>query len=345
MDFPVENLKNWFLQNKRELPWRYNPTPYGVWISEVMLQQTQVSVVTPYFLRWMELFPTVHDLAESSEEGVLKAWEGLGYYSRVKNLHQGAKKVVLDFQGKIPDNQKDLTTIKGLGSYTVAAILAFAFKQRSVPIDSNVARVICRYFQIEIPVESIEAKKLIEDKIHAFLPEKKPWVISEALIELGALICMKKPKCMLCPLRKGCLAFRHQNQDSLPKKKARAPTIYLNKHVGVIFFQDKVLLDKGGQKGRVLSDLFEFPSIEGPSDFSMHVAKELLENKYSLKLKAIAPLPRERQSYTRYQVSLFPYLFSCEQVDEGNLSLAWKKREDLFLLTFSSGHKRIMKAL
>ncbi len=348
MDFPVESLRKWFLENRRTLPWRGDPSPYEVWVSEVMLQQTQVVVVMPYFEQWMRLFPTISDLANSSPERVLKAWEGLGYYARAKNLHLGAKQIIESFGGELPDNPDALAKIKGLGPYTIAAILAFAFKKKIAPIDSNVSRLLCRFFCIDKPIENSETKRELDERAQSFLPQYEPWIISEALIEFGALICTKKPACNLCPIKKGCLAYRHQIQETLPRKKERPKTIFLFKHVGVIHFQGKVALQKGGESGKVLSDLYEFPSLEGPdAHLSMEEAKRLFAEKYSLSLREQNVLPKEKQSYTRYQLSLYPYLFECEEMPgiPDKAGFLWVKWEELHKFPFSSGHRRIFKYL
>lgn len=308
-----------------------------------MLQQTQVSVVIPYFEYWMRLFPTVFDLAKAPQEQVLKAWEGLGYYSRAKNLHVGAKRVVEEFNGVIPDDPEKLSSLKGLGPYTTAAILSFAYKQRRVTVDANVARVIARYSCIEKPLESSEVKKQIYQTIDQFLPSHEPWIVSEALIELGALHCTKNPECKSCPLKGGCQGLRLGKQKELPLKKAPPSTIYLFKHVAVISNRDRFLIQKGGEKGKVLHDLFEFPAFEGKDEpLSIEEAQSLFAQKTALSLKKGHMLPKQKQSYTRFQVSLYPYYF--ESREEENLEPSqWKTWEELQHLPFSSGHRRILR--
>src|ERR1700722_10190653 len=180
--FDIDSLKDWFVREKRDLPWRENPSPYAVWISEVMLQQTQASVVIPYFERWMARFPTVAVLAEASQGEVIKMWEGLGYYSRVRHLHQAAKDLMYRYAGDLPRTREGLEGIKGIGPYTRGAILSFAFHQKAAAVDGNVLRVLARYFAIEEEIE--KAKKSITELTESILPEEEPWIVMEGLIEL-----------------------------------------------------------------------------------------------------------------------------------------------------------------
>ena len=254
----MRDLHDWFGETQREFPWRVERTPYKVWVSEVMLQQTRASVAIPYFQRWLKLFPDVRSLANASPEQVIKAWEGLGYYSRARNLHAGAKQIMEQFGGKIPSNREALESIKGLGPYTVGAILSFGFHQRAPAVDGNVTRALSRYFLIEENVSKQKTKRLIEEKAAGILDEKEPWVTAEALIELGAMICLPKPQCAACPLRKNCRAFHEGRAESLPIKNREEKTTELWRAVILIIADGKVLLRKG-KAGKVMADLYEFP--------------------------------------------------------------------------------------
>lgn len=217
--FNQKALVEWFNKQKRPLPWRKNPSPYAVWVSEVMLQQTQVAVVIPYFQRWMERFPTIQALAESSIEDAIKQWEGLGYYARAKNLHAGAKQVVANFDGELPSKVEALSRIKGLGPYTVGAIRAFAFHERSAAVDGNVLRFLTRYFAIEEDIAKIGTQKKITALAESLLPEKEPWVFAEALIEFGATVCKKAPLCFECPLNKSCAGLKKWPDTNFTNQK------------------------------------------------------------------------------------------------------------------------------
>lgn len=335
LSFPSNHLKSWFQAVKRPLPWRQDPTPYRVWISEVMLQQTQVSVVIPYFERWMTFFPTVEALAKAPLEHVLKVWEGLGYYSRVRHVHEAARLLVAKYGGELPNDSHHLAQIKGLGPYTRGAILSFAFHQKAAALDGNVMRVLSRFFAIDEEIDLPATKKRLWSYSEAILPDEESWLVTEGLIELGALVCMKEPRCNECPLKHACLAFRHGLQKTLPKRRPRVQTTYLTRLVGVISHQDQFLVQKG-EKGRVMADLYEFPYVEYDTQESIvgHFEKKL-----GLPLHYTAPLHEEAHSFTRFQVKLLPHLMTAESLDSRYM---WKEREKLLDLPFSSGHRRIL---
>lgn len=324
----TEKLKLWFEKEKRNLPWRESQNPYHVWVSEIMLQQTQVAVVLPYFERWVQVFPTVQALAKAPIEQVIKLWEGLGYYSRARNLHAAAKVMVEKFGGNVPSDPEQLMEIKGIGPYTSGAILSFAFHQKAAAIDGNVTRVVARF-------TGIEEKKEITSWVEKTLPHDKPWVVMEGLIELGATICAKKPACTRCPIRKDCYAHRHQLTEMLPRKKERLKTIRLRRAVAVIVCQEHYLVKKVEQG--VMQDLFEFPYTETESS-----VKEVFEKELKLSLQHVRGLKKESHTFTRYRVELFPHLFETDQMDQRYL---WIQRQQLNTLPFSSGHRRILDGL
>ncbi len=339
-----ETLINWFEEEKRSLPWRDHPSPYVVWVSEVMLQQTQVSVVIPYFERWMRRFPTISDLASASLDEVIKLWEGLGYYSRARNLLEGAKTVCTRFGGELPESENELAAIKGLGPYTVGAIRSFAFHKRAVAVDGNVLRVASRYFQIEEDISKGSVVKKIRDTIEKALPEDKHWMVNEALIELGATVCIKKPNCQACPLKKNCLSFRNGLTDKLPFKSLKTTSIPLYRAVAVIC-KEQTYLVKREKNGKIMQDLHEFPYFEAEAtEVSINdISKEILKL-LGIKTNWIKPLATISHSFTKYRVKLEPHLFSTY----GNVSVEgyhWKSISELNQLAFSAGHRKILKEL
>ena len=340
----MKALIHWFLSTKRDLPWRDNPSPYAVWVSEVMLQQTQVSVVIPYFLRWMERYPTVEALAEASLDQVIKSWEGLGYYSRARNLHAGARYLVEHHAGQLPADRESLSKIKGLGDYTIGAILSFAFHQKVAAVDGNVVRVLSRYFLIEEDVCKAKTQRIIKDLAMEILPDITPWIHAEALIELGATICTKKAKCVECPLKSSCKAFSHAAVDRLPYKSVKIRVEYLFRAVPLIVSGNKILLRRA-EKGEIMSDLHEFPYFETEEKgiTSLALTKEIL-NKFNLHVKPVQSLAKVSHGFTRYQAALSPYLFSTPEtcfVD----GYQWVSLHNLNALPFSSGHRRILNIL
>ena len=322
-------LKEWFLQGKRSFPWRDNPTPYAVWISEVMLQQTRASVVVDYFERWMKLFPTIEALAQANLPEVIKAWEGLGYYSRARNIKYAAEMLVT--QGRtIPNTLPELLQIKGIGPYTAGAILSFAFHQKAAAIDGNVIRVVSRYF-------GQEDKKVLESNTLSLLPEEEPWITMEALIELGATVCLKNPLCHTCPLQKECFAYNHDMTAHIPKTKKQQQIIHIDKHVALILHQDEILLYIV-EEGKVLGGLAQFPSF--PISLSCSLEEEIAQH-LGLTVSWVEDLPQTWQSFTNNKETLFPCVFHSHAKKECN-GFMWVKFEQLETLSFTSGHKRIL---
>lgn len=334
----ILKLKRWFIESKRSLPWREDPTPYSVLISEIMLQQTQADTVVPYFSRWMLRFPTIESLAASSLDEVIKIWEGLGYYSRARNLHLAAKQIMAEYNGLVPDSEEALVKIKGIGPYTMGALLSFAFKQRKAAVDGNVIRVLTRCFAIPRDVSKGSTLKEIRVLAENLLPENEPWVVAEALIELGATICKKKPLCLSCPLKGQCASFAKGNPEQFPVKAAKTETISLTRSVAIIFSKNCILISRGS-KDSLMADLHEFPyfdSIENPQqiiqrDWAWNI--ELKERRAALK-----------QFFTRYRATLHPYIFASDQ--QKNIpGFFWIPVHEAHKLAFSSGHRKILLSL
>lgn len=220
-----KELLGWYETAKRDLPWRRHRNPYYIWVSEIMLQQTRVDTVIPYFQRFIERFPTIQALAEAPEEEVLKCWEGLGYYSRARNLQAAARQVMERHDGIVPDNKKDVSALKGVGPYTSGAILSIAYNQPEPAVDGNVMRVLSRYFLIEEDIMKIGTRTLMEDLATELIPPGRAGDFNQALMELGALICTpKSPQCLICPVMVHCAGRLEGAEDRLPvKNKAKPP--------------------------------------------------------------------------------------------------------------------------
>lgn len=334
-------MVRWFEKRARPLPWRENKTPYRVWVSEVMLQQTTVKVVIEYFERWMERFPTIEALSCASLEEVIKLWEGLGYYSRARRLHSASKKIMSKFQGKIPETYEELKEIEGLGPYTIAAIQSFAFQQKAAAIDGNVIRVVTRLARIQEDIALAKTQKEIKQLVLEWLPKKKPYIAMEALIELGAMICLKKPLCGQCPIRMSCESFHHKDMECYPQKRKKRQTICLKRTVVIISHEEAFLVRKETDKIKIMADLFEFPYFDKSiEDF----LQEKLFQPFAKKLRLIKKIDSVIHYFTHHKVTLFPL---CYQSDErpdidGHV---WINREDLNKLPFSSGHKKILSLL
>lgn len=331
----IKALKTWFLQQKRDFAWRINPTPYTVWISEVMLQQTKAGVVEGYFQRWMVLFPDIRALALATQEEVIKAWEGLGYYNRARNLHLAAKYIVERYEGLIPNTKEELEKIKGLGPYTIGAILSFAFHQKSVAIDGNVTRVLARYYGIEEDVTKTKTKQFMQTRTESLLPEVEPWICMEALIELGATVCSKVAKCIQCPIKMGCRARELKKQDVLPKKPAKKRPKRLHRNVIVLIYQDSILLRKASSG--LMADLYEFPYFEDNQEAPLlkFLCKQAI---YKRDLTVVT------HTFTQFKATLFPSIWRALKKEMFS-GYVWVLKKDLLNFPFSAGHRKILQEL
>ena len=334
----INSLIKWFNETKRIFPWRENPTPYQVWISEVMLQQTRASVVIPYFESWMEQFPTIKALAEAPEEEVIKCWEGLGYYSRARNLQAAAKQITIEHNGVLPSDPKALKALKGIGPYTLGAIRSFAFHQKAAAVDGNVMRVLSRHLAIDDDTAKPATLKKFYQVAEGLLPEETPWIVSEALIELGATLCLpKKPKCLLCPIKSNCKAFLEGRTQELPFKSKKVKITKLHRSVAIINYKDKFLVSKG-EKGKVMQGLFEFPYFEGklsPTLFHEQVEELVGEATTGEELSI------QKHTFTRFHATLYPKLFLADEAPQVD-GMQWIRKQELLKLPFSSGHRKIM---
>lgn len=257
-------LGKWYDENHRELPWRSQPTPYFVWISEVILQQTRVSQGYDYFLRFTEKWPTLQDLANATEEEVLKMWQGLGYYSRARNLHRCAQQVAERHNGRFPSDFEALKKLQGIGDYTAAAIASIAFGLPHAVVDGNVYRVLARLFDIETPINTSEGKTVFGKLAQDLLDSQHPGRHNQAMMEFGALQCVpQNPHCLLCPLQAHCLAFAHQTVSLRPIKTARTKvqTRYFNYLVIKIKETNQIYMHQRIGKD-IWNKLYDFPMIE-----------------------------------------------------------------------------------
>lgn len=273
----TKSLIAWYLQNKRDLPWRHTVDPYPIWLSEIMLQQTRVSQGMPYFFAFTTAFPTVFDLANASEEQVLKLWQGLGYYSRARNLHKTAQIVAFELNGIFPDNYKELLQLKGIGEYTAAAIASFSYNEAVPVVDGNVFRVLARYFDIETDIANASAKKEFAALAYELMPKDNPAIFNQAMMEFGAIQCVpKNPDCSVCVLNSGCLALKLNKVNQLPvkSKKAKAKNRFLN-YVVFSDANENAVIQKRSDKG-IWHNLYEFPLIESENEIGFDQFSEVL---------------------------------------------------------------------
>lgn len=264
LDFIAEPLLSWYDRGRRILPWREEPTPYHVWVSEIMLQQTRVEAVKPYYDRFMKHLPDIKSLAEAEEEVLLKLWEGLGYYNRVRNLNKAALMIMAEYDGVMPDNYEELLKLPGIGSYTAGAVSSIAYGKAVPAVDGNVLRVLSRLRCDERDIMQQQVKKQVEQELSVSMPKDRPGDFNQALMELGAMVCIPNgaPKCGECPWEKLCLARREGRETEFPvKSKKKARTIE-QKTVLIICDENRAALRKRPNKG-LLAGLYEFPCMEG----------------------------------------------------------------------------------
>lgn len=258
----ASTILEWYSIYKRDLPWRHTDNPYIIWLSEVILQQTRVAQGLPYFEKFLQSYPTVQDLANASSDEVLRLWQGLGYYSRARNLHQCAKDVVEIYGGKFPSSYQELLKLKGVGSYTAAAIASFAFGQRVAVVDGNVFRILSRYFGISSDIGTPAGKKEFEALANSLIPHDHPGEFNQAIMEFGSLQCKpKNPDCINCIFRAGCFAYNNDAVDQLPVKGGKIKTKVRYFTYAYIRCGERVVLNKRGT-GDIWQGLHDFPLVE-----------------------------------------------------------------------------------
>ena len=261
----TQTILSWYDQGHRDLPWRRTQDPYRIWISEIMLQQTRAETVVSYYERFLARYPTVQDLASAPEEELLKAWEGLGYYSRARSLQKAAKEIVARYGGQLPADLEKLRALPGIGDYTAGAIASIAFGIPAAAVDGNVERVLCRWDAITDEVGTPAVRRQIAARAQALVPPDRPGAFANAMMEMGATMCTpKNPKCLLCPVREGCMGFAQGIAQELPRKAKKKAQRVENRAVLLVFCDNRVLIVKRQEK--LLGGLFVFPDVLEESD-------------------------------------------------------------------------------
>ncbi len=342
-----QKLIAWFRLAQRPLPWRKGYDPYQVWISEVMLQQTQVKTVLPYFERWMQAFPTVADLAAASEDELLHLWQGLGYYSRALNLRKAAQKIVSEFGGKIPSKKEALLSLPGVGPYTAAAIASIAFKEDEALVDGNVVRVLARVegFKKDPSTHADWFWKRAAER----LPKGEAREFNQGLMELGALICTpKNPRCSECPLQKDCFALRTEKVTELPVPKVRAKSTPIQVAIAVMERNGKVFIQKRPPTG-LMAGLWEFPGgkVENGEEIEIALRRELREE-LGVEVENLRPFMVVKHAYTRFKVELHCFLAdwaSGEPELKAAVDGKWLQKDTLRNYAFPAANKKIVEGL
>ena len=336
-------LFNWYRVHARSMPWRDHPDPYAVWVSEIMLQQTRVEAVIPYFERWMKLFPTIGELAEATEQDVLKAWEGLGYYSRARNLHNAARIIVDKHGGELPRDLNQLGKLPGIGRYTVGAIASIAFGIDEPALDGNLRRVYARLFDVAEPADSLRGEQILWKLAAQHLPPGQAGDYNQALMDLGATICLpKNPRCLLCPLMQDCKARIAGTQEARPVLKPKRETPHVIHAAAVIVKRGKVLLARRPSKG-LLGGMWEFPNGPVSGDPGRGLA-EALSSAYGLSIRAGEPLGEVRHAYTHFTVSVHAFQAEALSVPR-NKDLKWVRLDKLSSYPMGKVDRQISRKL
>ena len=352
MEFQNKLLR-WFKKRQRPLPWRQRYRPYEVWVSEIMLQQTQVETALPYFRRWMRLFPTVKSLAESAEEKVLKAWQGLGYYSRARNLRESAKKIMREHGGVFPQKFDEILALKGVGRYTAGAVASIAFNEDRPIVDGNVLRVLSRIYAVKKPIDLEKNKEFFWALEKRLIPKGRARDFNQGLMELGALICLpQNPRCAVCPIEKFCAAKKSGSANRYPVRAKKRRTVKVQAASLVISDGKKFLIQRR-PVGRVMGGLWEFP--EWKLSKNKPLAGEAVAKKvHELGLQAFGPslerphaVGKIHRSYTRHRETL--WVFKSRLADaapaKSGWPRAWASREDFKEYPFSSAHAKIVSMI
>ena len=260
MDKITNNLLTWYKENKRDLPWRHTKNPYYIWISEIMLQQTRVETVKTYYQKFIKKLPTLKDLAEIKEDELLKLWEGLGYYSRVRNMQKTSKILLLEGKENLPSDEKDLLNLPGIGKYTAGAILSIAFDKPSIAIDGNVYRVLGRYYKIKELISKNSTYKIYESYLKKILPTNHAGDFTQSFMDLGSTICTpKNPNCKICPLKNECQAKKSNEVEQYPIKDKKKDQKIEERNVYILQYKNKIAIQKRKDKG-LLASMYEFPN-------------------------------------------------------------------------------------
>ncbi|MCI5148609.1 MAG: A/G-specific adenine glycosylase [Candidatus Electrothrix sp. MAN1_4] len=348
----TQSLLNWFQENQRPLPWRKEYRPYHVWISEIMGQQTQMDRVVSYFKNWIRQFPDIPTLAAAPEQDIIKAWEGLGYYSRVRNIRKTAGILVREYDAKLPDNESQLLALPGIGPYTAAALLSIAFNRPVPLLDANVERILCRLDDIDLPVKQTTTQRMLLQRCNELLHRDNARNFNQALMEFGALVCTpKKPACPACPLQQHCQSYAKDIVDlrPVPGKKKKRIDIFMA--CGIIQHNNRFYIQQRLEKD-VWGSLWEFPGgriKEGESPEQAAVREILEETEFQV--TDLQPFATAVHYYTKYRVTLDAFFCalqdsqSTQPVLHAASQYKWVTLSELGTFAFPAGHRQLIEKM
>lgn len=345
-----DQLLRWYAAHRRALPWRETRDPYRVWVSEVMLQQTQVRTVLPYYAAFLARFPTLADLAAASLDEVLRVWEGLGYYARARNLHAAAQRIIAEYGGRLPHSYAALRRLPGMGDYTAAAIASIAFGECVPAVDANARRVLIRLLASQEEATRPATLRRLREHAYAMLPCDRPGDFNQALMELGALICTpQNPRCAECPWQAACRAYALGIAESLPRRRARATLPHVTVTAGVIRRADGRVLIAQRKLDAMLGGLWEFPGgkCQDGETLPECLCREVREE-LGITIAVERPLVTLRHGYTHFRITL--HVFVCHWVAGEPQALAcadwrWVTPEELAAYAFPATDRKIVALL
>jgi A/G-specific adenine glycosylase len=340
-------LLRWYNRCQRDLPWRTTRNPYHILVSEVMLQQTQVERVCHYYSRFLRRFPTIYGLAHASLDEVLKAWEGLGYYARARNLHRAAQIILRDYRGEIPHRRAELLKLPGIGRYTAGALLSVAFGQDEPVVDANVRRVLCRLFAIRQDPRRSQTENKLDKLGRALLPARQAGLFNQALMDLGATVCVaSEPRCLICPLTGLCKARRLGIQTELPIRRATHPKPHYDVALGIIWNDNKLLITKRPEND-LLGGLWEFPGGKcQPNESLTDCVKREIREEVNVRVRYVEPFITVQHRYSHFSVTLhvFQGVYAGGQ-PRACTAWAWVTLRDLKKYAFPSANQKIIRRL
>ncbi|GAA0341596.1 A/G-specific adenine glycosylase [Bacillus carboniphilus] len=312
-DFQIEKfqkaLVSWFHQEKRDLPWRRTEDPFRIWVSEIMLQQTRVDTVIPYYERFIDKFPTLHDFANAKEDEILKAWEGLGYYSRVRNLQTAVREVAEKYNGNVPEDPKQFQSLKGVGPYTAGAVMSIAFRKPEPAVDGNVMRVFSRVFSIEEDIAKPKTRKTFEGLVREVIDHEDPSGFNQGIMELGALICTpQSPSCLLCPVRDYCKGFHEGKEKILPIKNTKKSSTKKKWMSALVLTNDgQIVVQKRPETG-LLASMWQFPMIEKGKNGDLDAFRSWLKEELNLEIEHMEPLTTVKHVFSHVEWEIDAYV-------------------------------------
>ncbi len=344
-----DRLLAWVRVHRRHLPWRGERDPYRIWVAEVMLQQTQVKTVIPYYRRFLSRFPTLRSLVEADLDEVLKVWEGLGYYARARNLHRAAQQVMEDHGGQLPAHRDALLSLPGIGPYTVGAILSLAFGQDAAVLDGNIRRVLSRLFTIDDDPRSGATRRRFWNLADALLPPGQAGLFNEGLMDLGATVCTPRdPRCAECPLSEACQGYQDGDPERYPPRVQRRPLPHYDIAAGVIWRGDQLLISKR-HTDDLLGGLWELPGGKRESGETLKecLAREVWEE-LGIEIAVGDLLMTVRHAYTHFRITL--HVFHCRYLSGEPQTLGcadwrWVRLDQLDDFAFPAANRRILAAL